>query len=234
VGEDAGIHVFEIAIADVKGLGPHEFFGYARPEHQRTRNLVALHQFFHGQCRYDIQRLPRIVALAVAGCPFYDGVFIGYARLLAGFRDAVYVGADGDNGLAATPGGYPGGGHAGDVFLDGEALFFEQRGQVRVALHFLETQLREAKQHIVDLLRLCGAGLYGGYGLGLELIEGRGGGLFFGFLGRQVRWQQQREQEQVRVFHRRKDKFCLIGNTGLCPVQVDASHRKPPAEKLAF
>ena len=87
------------------------------------------------------------------GAPSMIGSAIGHARLLRRLRDAVDVGAERDDRLAAAPGGHPGGRDAGDAALHLEAVLLEHAGEVPRGLDLLHAQLPEAEHRVHHLLR---------------------------------------------------------------------------------
>ena len=103
-----GVDVLEEAGAHVVRLGAELLFGDARPDHDRARQLLALHHALDGDRRQDVERRAGVVALAVSRRAFDDRIAIGDARLLRRLRDAVDVGAERDHGLARSPAGHPG------------------------------------------------------------------------------------------------------------------------------
>ena len=123
-------------------------------------------------------------------------IAVAHARLVAGLRNAVHVGAKRDLRLAGAvaPLGRPRRRHARHALLDGEAFLGQQRGDVALRLEFLEAQLLEREEHIHDLLDLLGAGLDHHERLGLELLEtgvnGRGRRRRLGRRGRGLRQQR--------------------------------------------
>jgi len=105
-------------------------------------------------------------------------VEIGDAGLLRRLRDAVDVAAEGDDRRAGAPARHPGGGDAGDPFLDLEAVVAEDAGEVARGLDLLEAELAEAEDGVHDHLGQLGAfrgALVGDGSEGLEIL-GDGGG----------------------------------------------------------
>ncbi len=152
VREDDDIGVFEVAVADVIGLGGQELFGNPRPELDRALDLLALHDSLQHDGRRDIERHPRVVTLAVAGAAFEKRIVVGHARLLRSRRNAVDVGAQRDDRLARSPRGHPRRRDARNAFFDGEALLPQDVGQVFGGFDLLESELAEAEDGIHHLL----------------------------------------------------------------------------------
>ena len=140
-------------------------------------DALALHHFLGGERADDDHRLAGVVALAVAGGALDERVEVGDAGLLGGLRDAVDVAAERDHRRAGAPARHPGGGDAGDPFLDLEAVVAEDAGEVAGGLDLLEAELAEAEDGVHDHLGQLGA--LGGalVGDGAEGLEVLGGGL---------------------------------------------------------
>ena len=92
--------------------------------------VLALHHFFDGECRDDVQRDAGVVAFAMTRRAFDDGIVIADAGLLRRLRDIVDIGAERDHRLAFAPTGDPGGRDAGVVALDFETILFEDPAQI--------------------------------------------------------------------------------------------------------
>ncbi len=179
VGEQDCVDIFEVAGADVVGLGAEKFFGDAGPDLEGAGHVVLLHNVLDREGREDVERDAGVVAFAVAGSADDDGVFVGDAGLLRGLRDAVDVGAEGDHGLAGAPGRHEGGGDAGDAALHLEAVAFEDVGEVLGAMELLIAEFGVAEDGVDHDLAELGAGLDTGDGVFLHGDEGSrvGGGL---------------------------------------------------------
>ena len=108
--------------------------------------------FFTASAATMFSGMPELWPSPWPGRAFDQRVAIGDAGLLRGLRDAVDVGAERDDRLAAAPGGHPGGGDAGDAALDREALLLEDAGEVLRGLELLEAEFAEAEHHVVHLL----------------------------------------------------------------------------------
>ena len=146
------VDVLERAGAHVVRLRAEQFLGDARPELQRARQALLLHDLLDRQRRGDLQRHARVVAFAVARRAFDDRLAIGDARLLRRLRDAVDVRAERDDRLARSPARHPRGRNAGEVLLDREAVLLQDVGQVLRRLELLEAELAEAEHLIVHAL----------------------------------------------------------------------------------
>ena len=96
-----GVDVLEEAGAHVVGLGSELLFGDARPDHDRARQLLALHHPLHRDGGEDVERRAGVVPLAVAGRAVDDRIAIRDAWLLRRLRNAVDVRSERDRS------GYP-------------------------------------------------------------------------------------------------------------------------------
>ena len=144
VREQVHVHVLEHPIANEPRLRRHQFLGHTRPEHQRARQLVALHDLLHRNRRDDVERHAGVVAFAVARRAFDDRIVIRHAGLLRRLRNAVDVGAQRDHGLARSPCGHPRRGNARLAARDREAVLFEDTGQVLRRFNLLEAPARRS------------------------------------------------------------------------------------------
>src|SRR5204863_643792 len=111
---------------------------------QRALEVLLLHHLLRGERRANLQRHPRVVALAVPGCAVDDRIVKCDARLLRRLRDAVDVGAERDDRLARSPPRRPCRRNAGDAALNLEAVLLEDPGEVFRRLELLEAELGEA------------------------------------------------------------------------------------------
>ena len=178
VGEDVDVDVVEIAGADEPRLGRQQFFRHPRPDDDGPGDSLALHDLLGGERAHDDHRLPGVVALAVAGSALDKRVVVGDAGFLGGLRDAVDVAAERDHRRARTPARHPGGGDAGDAFLDLEAVVPEDAGEVARGLDLLEAEFAEAEDGVHDDLGQLGAlggALVGDGAEGFEVLGGGGG-----------------------------------------------------------
>src|SRR5260370_29117153 len=66
VREQHDVRVLEIAGPYEGGLAPVQFLRRGGPDLERSRQVVALHDALHGQCRAAVHRPPHVVARAVA------------------------------------------------------------------------------------------------------------------------------------------------------------------------
>ena len=73
VREQVDVDVLEHAVAHEPRLRRHELLGDARPQHERARQLVALHDPLHRDRRDDVERHAGVVAFAVARAPSMIG-----------------------------------------------------------------------------------------------------------------------------------------------------------------
>ena len=117
VREQVDVDVLEHPVTHEPGLRGDELLRHSRPEHDRARQLVALHDLLHGDGRDDVERHAGVVALAVPGRARDDRIVIGHAWLLRRLRNAVDVRAQGDHGLARAPRRHP----CGRAFRTGRA-----------------------------------------------------------------------------------------------------------------
>ena len=138
VGEEHDVDVLEQSGAHHEGLAGEKLLGHARPEHQRAGKLVALHQVLDRERGDDVDGLAGVVALAMAGRALDQLLAVGNAGLLRCLRDAVDVAAERDDGRARAPARYPGGRHAGNAALDGEAVLLQHVSEVVRGLELLE------------------------------------------------------------------------------------------------
>ena len=152
VREERDVDVLEEALAHEVRLGPDQLLGRARPDADRARQLLALHDLLHRDRGGDVHRLPGVVALAVPGRAFDHRRVVGDAGLLRRLRDAVDVGAERDHRLARSPRRHERGRDAGDPLLHGEAVLLEHIDEVAVRLGLLEAELGEAEDGIDHLL----------------------------------------------------------------------------------
>ncbi len=152
VREERDVDVLEEARAHEVGLGADELFGGARPDPNRARQLLALHDLLHGDRRRDVHRLAGVVPFTMAGRALDHRGVIRDAWLLRRLRDAVDVGAQGDHGFARAPRRHERGRDAGDALLDGEPVLLQHVDQVPVRLDLLKTELGEAEDRIDHLL----------------------------------------------------------------------------------
>ena len=168
------VDVFEKSGADIEGFCGDKFFGDAGKKFDRAGEMVFLHLLFQHERGSDVNGHAGVVAFAVAGSAINDGIVVGDAGLLRRARDAINIGDERDDGLAAPPRRHPGRGDSGDASLDAEAVLLENAGNVARGLEFLEAELAVA----VDLIHhLLGESLklvhFGDRGL-LQFIERRG------------------------------------------------------------
>src|SRR5262249_2459523 len=125
VGEERGVHALEAAVAYIVRLRPELLLSHAGPEPESTRNALPLHGPLHHERWGDIERLARVVPLAVPRSSFDERRVKRHARFLRRLRNAVDVAADRDHGLARTPCRHPRRRDAGDALLDREAILLE-------------------------------------------------------------------------------------------------------------
>ena len=78
------IHILEDAFAHVIGFGPQQLFRDSRPNLEGARDVLALHDLFDDERGGDVDGLPRVVTLAVAGAP----AIIGARQATPGIWDA--------------------------------------------------------------------------------------------------------------------------------------------------
>ena len=153
VREERDVDVLEEAVAHEVGLRADQLFGGPRPDPDGARQLLALHDFLHGDRRRDVDRLPGVVSFAVSGRALDHRRVIGDARLLRRLRDAVDVRAECDDGLARAPRRHERGRNAGDAFLDCEPVLLQDVDEITVRLDLLKAELGEAEDRIDHLLR---------------------------------------------------------------------------------
>ena len=145
------VHILEHTVPNVKRFCPELLLGHPWPQHQRAREVLPLHDFFHRECRRDNECLPRVVSLAVSGCPHDERIAIRHPWFLRCLRNTVDIGPQRDDRLARTPGCHPRTGYAGDTVLYLEPVLLENIGDVSLGLELLEPELGEA-EHAVDHL----------------------------------------------------------------------------------
>src|ERR1043166_7836340 len=138
-----------------------------------------------------------VVSFAVAGRVGDDRVVRRHPRLLAGLRDAVDVGAEGDHGLAAPPARHPRGGEPGHAALEREAVALEHPGQVPRGLDLLHAELAEGVDLVDHLLRERRLRIDGAGEFRLEAVEPPIRGRLCG----DARAQQQQRDEQADGAH---------------------------------
>jgi len=153
VREERHVGVSEQSVARVVRLGAHQLLGHAGPDLNRARQLLALHEAFHGERRVHDHGESRVVPFAVAGAAVHHRQPARDARVLRRLRNAVDVGAERNDRLAAAPRGDPRGRDAHEPFLHGEAGAFEHGHQVFRRFDFLKPELGVTKE-LVD--HLCG------------------------------------------------------------------------------
>ena len=175
VAVEHGVDILEQPGPDEVGLVPELLLGDPRPEHQRARDVLALHDLLHRERGGHDERLPGIVPFAVPRRPLHQRVAIGDARFLRGLRDAVDVGAERDDRCARAPACDPRGRDAGDPPLDREPVRFENTGDIPLSLELLEPQLAEAEDGVDHLLGEVAPGLDVNPDLLLEVVEPRVG-----------------------------------------------------------
>jgi hypothetical protein len=119
----------------------------------------------------------------VSGRAFDDRIVIGHAGLLRRLRNAVDVGAEGDDGLAAPEGRHPRRRDARLASGDREAVLLEHTGQVLRRLDLLKAEFTEAEHRVHGFLGKLGEAVhvFGHATLnGFEIRLGGGGGGGFG------------------------------------------------------
>src|ERR671922_395483 len=159
MSEEHRVDIFEYAGPHEEGLAGQELLGNARPNDQGARELFALHQILDRERRDDIDRLPRIVTLAMTGGAFDQRLAIREAGLLRGFGKAVDIAAERNDRTAGAPARDPGGGNARHATLDREPVLLEHIGEVFRGLEFLVGELAEADHCVVYDLRELASGL---------------------------------------------------------------------------
>ena len=147
------VHVLEESRAHVVRLGREQFLGDARPQHERSRKLVPLHDALDGNRGDDVERHAGVVTLAMPGSAVDDRGAIRHARLLRRLRNAVDIGAQCNDRFAGPEARRPCRRNAGDTPLNREALALQDGGQVALCLVLLETNLTEAEDRVHHLLR---------------------------------------------------------------------------------
>ena len=127
--------------------------------------------FFTTIAAATLSGMPGVVPFAVAGRALNERVLVADARLVAGLRDAVDVGAERDHRFAGAPSGDECGRNSGDAALDLEAVLLEDAGEVFRRLDFLHPELavrEDLIDHLLDHLR-SRVDLLRGFGL--ERVE---------------------------------------------------------------
>ena len=152
VGEEYRVDALEQAVSCVPCLRTQQFFGNARPKYDGAGQAFALHDGFDRDGRRDIDRLARVVTFAMTRRPFDHGLTVGDAGHLRSFGNAVDVGAERNNRSPATPTRPPIGGNTCGTLCHGEAVLFQDIGEVRLSFEFLKTQFGKREETIDDLL----------------------------------------------------------------------------------
>ena len=168
------IHILEDAFAHVIGFGPQQLFRDSRPNLEGARDVLALHDLFDDERGGDVDGLPRVVTLAVAGGARDNRRAAGHARHLGRLRDVVDICPEGNDRFSRAPRGNPRGGDARNPFFDGEAVVAEQIDQVAGGLEFLESKLAIAEYLIDHLLGERGSRVHRAHRLRLQCGETRG------------------------------------------------------------
>ena len=211
MSEDDRIDILEDAVADHEGLAADQFLGDARPEHQRARDLLALHQLLQRERSDEIDRLAAVMAFAMARSALDHRRPPGDARLLRGLGNAVYVAAQCDHRTpgAVGPACDPSGRQARSAPLDREAVLLEQVGEVARGLDLLEAELAEAEDHVVDLLSELRARFDAGDGAALQAGDRR---------RRSRRRDREAEEECGNQFHGPSvsGEACGLGAPSVC------------------
>ena len=159
-------------------LVAEQFLGYPWPDHDGSRNPLALHDLLGGERTDDDHRLPGVVPLPVAGGALDQRLVVGDARFLGRLRDAVDVAAERDHRRAGAPARHPGRGNPRDPLLDLEAVVAEDAGDVAGGLDLLEAEFAEAEDgvhHHLGQLGALGGPLVGDRAEGFEVLGGGGG-----------------------------------------------------------
>ena len=152
-------------------LVPSELFGGPRPDPDRPGKLLPLHDLLHRDRRGDVDRLSRVVSLAVSRPAFDQRVAIGDAGLLRRLRDAVDVGAERNHRLAGSPARHERGRDAGDPLFHREPVLLQEVDQIAVRLLLLEAELTVAEDLIDHLLRERRHAVDGACHLALQTID---------------------------------------------------------------
>ena len=173
VGEERDVDVLEEAGADEVRLRADQLFGGPRPDPDRARQLLPLHDLLHRDRRGDVDRLAGVVAFAVSRRAFNHRGVVGDARLLRRLRNAVDVRAKRDHRLPRSPRRHERGRNSGDALLDREPVLLQHVDQVAVGLDLLEPELGEAEDRIDHLLREHLHRLDVLHRLGLEALRAR-------------------------------------------------------------
>src|SRR5947199_6061562 len=105
--EDDRIDVFEHPRANEISLGPQQLLRNAGPQHQRSLQMLTLHDFFKCKRRREVQSLPAVMPLTVPWSALNDRVVVSDAGLLRGLRNAVDIGPECNHGLSAAPSSGP-------------------------------------------------------------------------------------------------------------------------------
>src|SRR5947209_4367834 len=153
MAEHGDVDILEVAVAHEPRFRSDELLGDAGPHFDRSGQVLALHDFSHGEDRRDVHCLSGVMTLAVAWRALDDRIVIRDTRLLRRLRNAVDVRADRDHRLATAPRRHPRRGDAGDAAFDLESVLFEDAREVFRRLDLLEAELAEAEHLIDDLLR---------------------------------------------------------------------------------
>ena len=82
MSEHTRVDVIEIAVAHEPRFGAELLFRDPRPKHERSGNAFALHDLLQHDRSGYVDRLPGIVAFAVARRPLDDRVMISHAGFL--------------------------------------------------------------------------------------------------------------------------------------------------------
>ena len=143
--EQRDIGVLEQSRAHQECLARHLLFGDARPQQQRTIDLVALHELLHHDRGHDVHGLPRVVSFTMTGAARHHRVLVAHARLVTGLRNAVHIGAERNLRLAraVAPLGRPRRRDARHALLDAETFLGQQGRDVALRLEFLEAEFLE-------------------------------------------------------------------------------------------
>ncbi len=173
VREHRDVDVLEKPFPHEVGLGPEQLLGRARPDPDRARQLLALHDLLHRDRRGDVHRLPGVVSLAVARRALDQRIVIRHAGFLRRLRNPVDVRPERDHRLPGSPGRHERGRNAGDAFFDGKAVLLQDIDQVAMRFLLLEAQLTVAEDLIDHLLREHRHAVHCRRGFGLEPIDAR-------------------------------------------------------------
>ena len=152
VREERDVDILEEALTHEVRLGADQFLGRTRPDADRARQLLALHDLLHGDGGRDVHRLTGVVALAVPGRAFDHRRVVRHPGFLRRLRDAVDVGAERDHRLPRPPRRHERGRDAGDALLHGEAVLLEHIDEVAVRLGLLKAELGKTEDGIDHLL----------------------------------------------------------------------------------